>query len=90
MRNSITHYDVVIVGASVGGATAAILFARQGLRVALVERHKDMNAYKQVCTHYIQESATPTIQRLGLAEAIETEQYELAARLRDEIAKRRH
>lgn len=71
MRNSISHYDVVIVGASIGGSSAAILFARQGLRVALIERHKDINAYKQVCTHYIQASATPTIQRLGLAEDIE-------------------
>jgi 2-polyprenyl-6-methoxyphenol hydroxylase-like FAD-dependent oxidoreductase len=71
MKNTINHYDVVIVGASVGGSTAAIFFARHGLRVALVERHRDSNAYKQVCTHYIQASATPTIQRLGLAEAIE-------------------
>jgi 2-polyprenyl-6-methoxyphenol hydroxylase-like FAD-dependent oxidoreductase len=71
VKNSITHYDVIIVGASVGGSTAAILFARQGLRVALVERHKDINAYKQVCTHYIQASATPILQRLGLAEDIE-------------------
>lgn len=71
MKNSSTHYDVVIIGASVGGSTAAILFARQGLRVALIERHKDINAYKQVCTHYIQPGATPTLQRLGLAEEIE-------------------
>lgn len=71
MRNPITHYDIVIVGASIGGSTAAILFARQGLRVALIERSKDINAYKKVCTHYIQPNATPTIQRLGLAEDIE-------------------
>jgi len=71
MKNSITHYDVIIVGASIGGCTAAILFARQGLRVALIERHKDLDAYKKVCTHYIQPNATPTIQRLGIAEAIE-------------------
>jgi flavin-dependent dehydrogenase len=71
MENSITHYDVIIAGASVGGSTAAILFAQQGLRVALIERHQDINAYKQVCTHYIQANATPTIQRIGLAEDIE-------------------
>jgi 2-polyprenyl-6-methoxyphenol hydroxylase-like FAD-dependent oxidoreductase len=70
MKNS-TPYDIVIVGASVGGCTAAIFFARQGLRVALLEKHKDIGAYKKVCTHYIQPNAVPTIQRLGLAGDIE-------------------
>jgi 2-polyprenyl-6-methoxyphenol hydroxylase-like FAD-dependent oxidoreductase len=72
MRNSGIDYDVVIVGASIGGTTAATLFAREGLRVALIERSQDINAYKKVCTHYIQPNGVPTIQRLGLAEAIET------------------
>ena len=71
MSNSKREYDVAIVGASIGGCTTAILFARQGLRVALIERHKDIDAYKKVCTHYIQPEATPTIQQLGLAEEIE-------------------
>lgn len=71
MADSVLHYDVVIVGASVGGATAAILFAQQGLQVALIERNTDMDAYKKACTHFIQGSALPIIQRMGLAEAIE-------------------
>jgi menaquinone-9 beta-reductase len=65
------QYDVAIVGASIAGCTAATLFARRGLRVALIERHSDPNAYKVICTHFIQAGATPTIQRLGLANAIE-------------------
>jgi menaquinone-9 beta-reductase len=64
-------FDVVVVGASVGGCTAARLFAQRGARVALVERRPDIDAYKTVCTHYIQPSATPTIERLGLAGPIE-------------------
>jgi flavin-dependent dehydrogenase len=64
-------YDVAIVGASIAGCTAATLFGRQGLRVALIERENDSKAYKKICTHYIQPSATPTIERLGLKEAIE-------------------
>jgi 2-polyprenyl-6-methoxyphenol hydroxylase-like FAD-dependent oxidoreductase len=48
-----------------------MLFARQGLRVALIERHADLDAYKVMCTHFIQAEATPTIQRLGIAEALE-------------------
>ena len=64
-------YDVEIVGASIAGCTAAILFARTGARVALIERNKNLSAYKKICTHFIQASATPTIERLGLTSRIE-------------------
>ena len=66
-----TIYDVAIVGASIAGCSAATFLARQGLHVALIERDPDPNAYKKVCTHFIQPSATPTIQRLGIARKIE-------------------
>ena len=61
------HYDVAIVGASTAGCTAARLYAQRGARVALIERKPSPDAYKTVCTHFIQSSATPTIERLGLA-----------------------
>ena len=60
------RYDVIVVGASIAGCTAATFLARDGLRVALVEAHRDENMYKRLCTHFIQSSATPTIQRLGV------------------------
>ncbi|MGO8779768.1 MAG: FAD-dependent oxidoreductase [Rhodomicrobium sp.] len=65
------EYDAAIVGASIAGCSAAIFLARNGAKVALIERDPDPAAYKKVCTHFIQASATPTIERLGLAEAIE-------------------
>jgi menaquinone-9 beta-reductase len=65
-------YDVVVVGASIAGCTAATLLGRAGLRVAVVEQRPDPAAYKTVCTHLIQPSATPTIERLGLAQRIES------------------
>ncbi len=65
------HFDVVIVGGSLAGCAAATLFARRGARVAVVERSPDPDAYKRVCTHFIQPSATPAIRRLGLAKPIE-------------------
>jgi flavin-dependent dehydrogenase len=71
MKSAVPHYDVVVVGASVGGSAAAILFAQEGLRVALIERNTDIDAYKKVCTHFIQGSALPIIKRMGVAEAIE-------------------
>ncbi len=64
-------YDVAIVGASIAGCTAATLFGRHGAEVALIERNSDPAAYKKICTHFIQPSAVPTIERLGLASAIE-------------------
>ena len=66
-----TDFDVVVVGASVAGCTAARLYAQRGARVALIEKRPDAAAYKTVCTHYIQSSATPTIEKLGLAAPIE-------------------
>jgi flavin-dependent dehydrogenase len=66
-----SQYDVAIVGASIAGCAAAIFFGRAGARVALIERDHDPLGYKKLCTHFIQASATPTLERLGLARAIE-------------------
>ena len=65
------EYDVAIVGGSLAGCTAGTLLARQGASVAILERSPDAAAYKTICTHYIQASATPVIERLGLADAVE-------------------
>lgn len=64
-------YDVVVAGAGIAGCTAATLLARQGLRVALLEAHRDPAHYKRLCTHYIQSSAVPAMRRLGIVERIE-------------------
>jgi 2-polyprenyl-6-methoxyphenol hydroxylase-like FAD-dependent oxidoreductase len=72
-RSRAEHYDVAIVGASTAGCTAARLFAERGARVALIERRPAIDAYKTVCTHYIQSSANATIAKLGLAPLIEAE-----------------
>jgi 2-polyprenyl-6-methoxyphenol hydroxylase-like FAD-dependent oxidoreductase len=63
-----SDYDVAIAGASLAGCTTAILLAKAGARVALVEQRPDANAFKRICTHYIQSSAVPTLERLGLLE----------------------
>ena len=66
-----SQYDAVIVGASLAGGSAAMLLARGGARVALVERRPDPDAFKCVCGHFIQSSAVPTLERLGLLEPME-------------------
>ena len=63
-------FDVVIVGASLAGCAAAILLGRGGARVALVEKKPDPAAFKRTCSHFIQASAVPTLERLGLLEPI--------------------
>jgi flavin-dependent dehydrogenase len=64
-------FDVVVVGASIAGCTAARLFALAGARVLLIDRRPDPAAHKVTCTHAILSSAVPTIERLGLAELLE-------------------
>ncbi|MEV7027883.1 FAD-dependent monooxygenase, partial [Kitasatospora sp. NPDC093558] len=64
-------YDVVISGASLAGCSAAILLARRGARVALLERHSDPDAYKVLCTHSLTANAYPVLAELGLVPALE-------------------
>ncbi len=64
-------FDVAIVGASIGGCTAARLYGLAGLRVALIERRPDPAAYKVTCTHAILSSAVPTMERVGIAPLID-------------------
>jgi flavin-dependent dehydrogenase len=64
------RYDVAVVGASIAGCATAAFLGRQGAKVALIESHGDPQAFKSLCTHLIQPSATPAIERLGLIERI--------------------
>lgn len=64
-------YDVVISGAGLAGSAAAILLARRGVRVALLERRSDPEAYKVLCTHSLTASAYPVLDELGLVPALE-------------------
>jgi 2-polyprenyl-6-methoxyphenol hydroxylase-like FAD-dependent oxidoreductase len=70
-RPSQASYDAVVVGASLAGCTTAMLLARQGARVAVVEKQPDPDAFKRMCSHFIQASAVPTLERLGLLGPIE-------------------
>jgi 2-polyprenyl-6-methoxyphenol hydroxylase-like FAD-dependent oxidoreductase len=63
-------YDAVIVGASLAGCAAAIALGRAGATVALIEKSPDPSAFKRMCSHFIQASAVPTLERLNLLEPI--------------------
>jgi 2-polyprenyl-6-methoxyphenol hydroxylase-like FAD-dependent oxidoreductase len=61
-------YDAVIVGASLAGCATAISLGRAGARVALTEKRPDPGAFKRTCSHFIQASAVPALERLDLLE----------------------
>jgi flavin-dependent dehydrogenase len=61
-------YDAVIVGGSLAGCAAAIMLGREGARVAVLEKSPDPAAFKRICSHFIQASAVPTLERLDLVE----------------------
>ncbi len=64
-------FDAVVVGASISGSTVATLLGRAGLRVALIEAAPKIDAFKRPCGHFVQSSATPTLQRLDVTGEIE-------------------
>ncbi len=66
-----TPYDVVIVGASLAGCAAAIQLGRAGNRVAVVDKQPDPQTFKRTCSHFIQASGVPALERLELLEPME-------------------
>lgn len=64
-------HDAIIVGASLAGCTTATLLSRAGLRVALIEKQSDAAAFKRICSHFIQASAVPTFERLGVLDELD-------------------
>ncbi|HEX4305827.1 MAG TPA: NAD(P)/FAD-dependent oxidoreductase [Solirubrobacterales bacterium] len=61
-------YDAVIVGGSLAGCATAMMLGRAGARVAVVEKRPDPAAFKRICSHFIQASAVPSLERLDLLE----------------------
>jgi 2-polyprenyl-6-methoxyphenol hydroxylase-like FAD-dependent oxidoreductase len=68
MADQKQSYDAVIVGGSLAGCAAATMLGRAGARVAVVEKSPDPAAFKRMCSHFIQASAVPTLERLELVE----------------------
>ena len=62
------HFDVIIVGAGPGGASAAIHLARHDLRVLLVEQKKFPRS--KLCGEFISPECQRHFENLGVAESI--------------------
>jgi menaquinone-9 beta-reductase len=67
-KGATRSYDAVIVGGSLAGCATAMMLGRAGARVAVVEKAPDPAAFKRICSHFIQASAVPTLERLDLIE----------------------
>lgn len=70
-RGVTRSYDAVIVGGSLAGCATAMFLGRAGLRVAVVEKSPDPENFKRICSHFIQASAVPTLERLELLGPLE-------------------
>ena len=68
MESHATSYDAVVVGARCAGATTAMLLARQGLDVLVVDR-AELPA-DTLSTHAISRGGIVQLQRFGLLDAI--------------------
>lgn len=64
-----THYDALIIGAGVAGATAAILLAQAGWSVAIVEKQRFPR--RKVCGECIAASNLPLLDALGIGAEFE-------------------
>jgi flavin-dependent dehydrogenase len=69
MPDSSKNFDVIIVGARVAGSAAAILLARDGLRVLLVD--KDNFPSDRLSTHIVLGGGTKVLERIGVLEMLE-------------------
>ncbi|MGA7871579.1 MAG: NAD(P)/FAD-dependent oxidoreductase [Candidatus Binatus sp.] len=69
MSESAKNFDAIIVGARVAGSAAAILLARDGRRVLLVD--KDAFPSDRLSTHIVLGGGTRVLERMGVLDMLE-------------------
>ena len=61
------EHDAIVIGAGVAGGAMAILLARQGRRVAVIERSAFPR--RKVCGEFMSATSVPVLEGLGVADA---------------------
>ena len=69
MSESAKNFDAIIVGARVAGSATAILLARDGRRVLLID--KDAFPSDRLSTHIVLGGGTKVLERMGVLEMLE-------------------
>jgi flavin-dependent dehydrogenase len=69
MSHTAINFDAIIVGARVAGSAAAILLARQGRRVLLID--KDAFPSDRLSTHIVLGGGAKVLERMGVLEMLE-------------------
>ncbi len=69
MSESSKNFDAIIVGARVAGSAAAILLARDGRRVLLID--KDVFPSDRLSTHIVLGGGTEVLERMGVIDTLE-------------------
>jgi geranylgeranyl reductase family protein len=65
---SVAEFDALVVGAGPAGSVAAAILAKEGLRVALLERAAA--PHEKICGEYVGPRAVADLERLGFGEAL--------------------
>ena len=69
MPDSAPNFDVIVVGARVAGSAAAIMLARAGLRILLVDKASFPS--DTISTHIVLSGGAQVLNRIGAMEALE-------------------
>ncbi|UZE96781.1 FAD-dependent oxidoreductase [Alkalimarinus alittae] len=60
------NVKAVIVGASIAGCCTALRLAKQGIKVAIIEKQPSSDHYKKMCSHIIHPSGRKVLADLGV------------------------
>ena len=63
--------EIIIVGASIAGCSAALMYAEKGIRVLIIDKATSMESYKKHCVHFVQPCGIPILKRIGLYKDID-------------------
>jgi len=65
------NYKVTIIGASIAGCIAALMYAEKGIKVLIIDKLTSIESYKRHCTHFVQPCGIPILKRLNLFKDID-------------------